>query len=254
MATIVCEASSFQLEDSSAFAPEAAVLLNIAEDHLDRHGNLADYRDAKLRIFANQEPSDLAVVHGSLDLPPLRARTVRVPEELSFNRANETAAATVCTERGIDPEAVRAALREFPGVPHRFETVRELDGVTYVNDSKATNPSAAAAALRSFDKGVHVILGGSLKGGSFEGLPTDSIRTAYLIGEAAGADRRGAGGLGHRIAYTPATSSTRSARRRGARGPARSCCSRPRVRASTSTATTRNAASTSRPWCGGWRR
>jgi UDP-N-acetylmuramoylalanine--D-glutamate ligase len=110
---------------------------------------------------------------------------VRIPAELSFNLANEAAAATVCVERGLDPEAVRAAVREFPGVPHRFETVRELNGVTYVNDSKATNPSAAAAALGSFDKGVHVILGGSLKGGSFEGMPTESIRAAYLIGEAA---------------------------------------------------------------------
>ena len=184
-ATVVCEASSFQLEDSLDFAPEVAVLLNIAEDHLDRHGTFADYRDAKLRIFANQTRDDVAVVPASFDLPSLRARTVRLAEGLSFNRANEAAAMAVCAERGIDPETAHTALREFPGVPHRFETVHELGGVTFINDSKATNPSAAAAANNSFDSGVHVILGGSLKGGSFEELPTGPLRAAYLIGEAA---------------------------------------------------------------------
>ena len=81
--------------------------------------------------------------------------------------------------------AIGRTLRNFRGVAHRFETVAEIGGVTYVNDSKATNPSAAAAAISSFDSGVHAILGGSLKGGSFAALPTGSMRAAYLIGEAA---------------------------------------------------------------------
>jgi UDP-N-acetylmuramoylalanine--D-glutamate ligase len=88
---------------------------------------------------------------------------------------------------GIDRAAVGDALRTFPGVPHRLERVAELGGVTYVNDSKATNVAAAAAALDSFDGGVHVILGGSLKGGGFEGLVEPVIRwcaACYLIGEA----------------------------------------------------------------------
>jgi UDP-N-acetylmuramoylalanine--D-glutamate ligase len=89
-------------------------------------------------------------------------------------------------ERGLDPPAIGRTLRNFSGVEHRFEIVGEIDGVTYVNDSKATNPSAAAASIGSFESGVHVILGGSLKGGSFEGLPTGPLETAYLIGEAAG--------------------------------------------------------------------
>ncbi len=190
-ATIVCEASSFQLEDTIAFAPEVAVLLNIAPDHLDRHGTFADYRDAKLRIFANQEPPDVAVVAPDIDMPPLPVRTVRFADEEDIalagrhNQANAGAAVAVALERGLDPDAVRTALRDFRGVPHRFETVAKIAGVTYVNDSKATNPSAAAAAINSFDGGVHVILGGSLKGGSFEELPTGPLRAAYLIGEAA---------------------------------------------------------------------
>jgi UDP-N-acetylmuramoylalanine--D-glutamate ligase len=190
-ATVVCEASSFQLEDSTAFAPEVAVLLNIEPDHLDRHESLADYRDAKLRIFANQEPADVAVVPPGIALPPLPARIVRFGEADvrlggRHNRMNAGAATAVALERGIEPGAVRQALRDFAGVPHRFETVRDVGDVKFINDSKATNPSAAAAAIGSFGSGVHAILGGSLKGGSFDGIPAGPIRAAYLIGEAAG--------------------------------------------------------------------
>ena len=190
-ATVVCEASSFQLEDSVDFAPEVAVLLNITEDHLDRHRDLAAYRDAKLRIFANQSAADVAVVPDDMDLPKFAARTVRFTAEDDIvlagrhNRMNAGAAVAVAMERGLDRGAIGRTLREFRGVAHRFETVAEVGGVTYVNDSKATNPSAAAAAIESFDSGVHAILGGSLKGGSFEDLPTGPLKAAYLIGEAA---------------------------------------------------------------------
>jgi UDP-N-acetylmuramoylalanine--D-glutamate ligase len=198
-ATIVCEASSFQLEDSIAFAPEAAVFLNFSADHLDRHDSLDDYRAAKLRIFANQTADDLAVVGEGLGLPELAARTVHFgegdllePDDVRLrgphNLANATAAATVCLERGLDAQAVRAALRDFPGIEHRMEHVADIGGVEYVNDSKATNVVAAAAALRSFPGGVHVILGGSLKGGDFTELApvvAGHCRGVYLIGEAA---------------------------------------------------------------------
>jgi UDP-N-acetylmuramoylalanine--D-glutamate ligase len=103
------------------------------------------------------------------------------------NLDNAMAAAAVCLERGLGAEAVRTALREFGGVPHRLETVADLGGVLYVNDSKATNVSAALRAIESFDGGVHAILGGSLKGGGFEQLaPVVTARCAacYLIGEA----------------------------------------------------------------------
>ena len=204
-ATVVCEASSFQLEDTAAFAPEIAVLLNIEEDHLDRHGTFAHYRDAKLRIFANQEPPDIAIVAPDIDMPPLPVSTVRFVESEDIalagrhNRVNAGAAIAVALARGLDPLAIGRALRDFRGVAHRFETVAEIDGVTYINDSKATNPSAAAAAIGTFDSGVHAILGGSLKGGAFTGLATGSIRTAYLIGEAAGAIAEALAGTGVEI-------------------------------------------------------
>jgi UDP-N-acetylmuramoylalanine--D-glutamate ligase len=104
------------------------------------------------------------------------------------NAANAAAAAVAAESMGVPRHAIVAGLASFPGVPHRLERVRELDGVTYVNDSKATNVAAAAAALRSFEGGVRAILGGSLKGGSFDELAgpvSERCVACYLIGEAA---------------------------------------------------------------------
>ncbi len=225
-ATVICECSSFQLEDSVAFAPEVAVLLNFSPDHLDRHGTLEDYLAAKLRIFANQGPDSAAVVDADepalLDvaLPGGATRTqygidacgeaapncaVRFADgsitdaegpliggdelalggEHNLRNAMAVAATALCC--GIDREAVARGLRTFRGVPNRLERVAEINGVTYVNDSKATNVAAASAALSSFEGGLHAILGGSLKGGGFtELVPVVAARCSacYLIGEA----------------------------------------------------------------------
>ena len=215
-AVVVCEASSFQLEDSSAFAPEAAVLLNLAPDHLDRHASEADYRAAKLRAFANQGEGDIAVSPPEFadELPGKAKRvTFGAPgadlserggslrwrgEEISalddirlrgaHNVENAMAAAAVTLARGIPVAAVREGLRTFAGVPHRLEEVAERDGVLFVNDSKATNVASARVGIEAFEGGVHVILGGSLKGGDFRGL-RDAVasrcRACYLIGKAA---------------------------------------------------------------------
>jgi UDP-N-acetylmuramoylalanine--D-glutamate ligase len=199
-ATVVCEVSSFQLEDTIAFEPEVAVLLNIDPDHLDRHASLAEYRDAKLRIFANQKPPDVAFVGPGIDVPPLNVRTVWFgdasdPIDAESTRmrgphhmVNAKAAVHVCLERGIDPGAISRTLREFPGLPHRMEHIADVAGVEYVNDSKATNVSAAVGAIESFARGVHAILGGSLKGDGFAGLApavAARCRSCYLIGAAA---------------------------------------------------------------------
>jgi UDP-N-acetylmuramoylalanine--D-glutamate ligase len=226
-ATVVCEASSFQLEDSTAFAPEAAVFLNFSEDHLDRHETTTAYLDAKLRIFANQRSEDLAVLNGeeSAVIEGPRMPSERIPARPvrfgfgpdfevrvqdgwivwrdepvidvddvrlrgRFNLRNAMAAVAVCLERGLDIEGVRTALREFAGLPHRLEHVAEVDGVEYVNDSKATNVEAAAAALESFGtRGVHAILGGSVKGDPYFdelGSPVSlHCRAVYLVGAAA---------------------------------------------------------------------
>jgi UDP-N-acetylmuramoylalanine--D-glutamate ligase len=199
-ATIVCEASSFQLEDTLAFAPRAAVLLNITPDHLDRHGTLEAYREAKLRIFAHQGAGDVAVIPAGLAEIELPSNVRRVcfdahplPDVAGLrlrgehNRQNAMAAAAVCLARGIDPDAVREGLRTFPGVPHRLQEVGSRNAVLYVNDSKATNVASTLVALRAFPRGgVHLILGGQGKGQDFAPLREPvaaSCRAVYLIGE-----------------------------------------------------------------------
>ncbi|MGI8596875.1 MAG: UDP-N-acetylmuramoyl-L-alanine--D-glutamate ligase [Thermoleophilaceae bacterium] len=214
-AVVVCEASSFQLEDADRFAPECAVLLNVTPDHLDRHGTLEAYRAAKMRVFARQEAGDVAVAPRALETPGAARRVtfgnrdadlaldrgrlewagtaLMAAQEVRLrgdhNLENAMAAAAAALARGVDPEAVREALSTFAGVPHRLEEVARRDGVLYVNDSKATNAESARVGIGAFPRGVHVILGGSLKGGGFETLrePVASrCRAAYLIGEAAG--------------------------------------------------------------------
>jgi UDP-N-acetylmuramoylalanine--D-glutamate ligase len=199
--TVVCETSSFQLEDTLTFAPEAALLLNLAPDHLDRHPSYDDYVAAKLRIFAHQAPEDIAVLPDGLDVAIVgRGREVRYgsgPEaELAdritlpgeHNRQNGMAAAAVCLARGIDAGAVAAGLASFPGVPHRLERVVTVNGVAYVNDSKATNVPSTLVALRAFAAGVHLIAGGTGKGQDFTPLAQvvhERCRAVYLIGAAA---------------------------------------------------------------------
>jgi len=222
-ATVICEASSFQLEDTSFFAPECAVFLNLAPDHLDRHGDLGSYLAAKLRIFANQGNDDVAVYNADdpelngIDLGGCARRVafcagpgpeceVALAEETIFydgepllrvtelglfgehNVHNAMAAAAAALSMGLDREAVREGLRSFAGVPHRLEQVAEIDGVRFVNDSKATNVASAVVGVRAFESGVHLILGGSEKGEPFAPL-LDPIRercaAAYLTGDTA---------------------------------------------------------------------
>jgi len=215
--TVVCEASSFQLEDTNTFAPEAAVLLNITPDHLDRHGTFAAYRAAKLEIFARQGNDDVAVAPLGLGVEDLggcarrvcfgegpgaalslragelwweeqallRVDELRLPG--AHNVQNAMAAAAVCLARGIDADAVRAGLRSFAGVRHRLEQVAVRDGVSWVNDSKATNVASTLVALDAFAPGtIHLILGGQGKGQDFTALRGPigrSCRAVYLIGE-----------------------------------------------------------------------
>jgi UDP-N-acetylmuramoylalanine--D-glutamate ligase len=196
-ATIVCEVSSFQAEDAAAFAPDVGVLLNLTPDHLDRHGSFEAYREAKLSLFARQTPDQVAIAPDWIELPgegrrvplgepPLPADEIRMRGP--HNLENASAAATAALAAGVPGEAIAEALRTFAGVPHRLEELGAVDGVLYVNDSKATNVSAAARAIESFFAGVHVILGGSLKGGGFEDLRepvAERCHACYLIGEAA---------------------------------------------------------------------
>ena len=210
----VIEVSSFQLESVDTFRPQAAALLNLTEDHLDRHADLAEYRQAKERIFACQERGDVAVLNA--DDPRVaeigararrrffsRRRPVedgcyfdgeRVveaepgaePVELFraadlqlhglHNLENAMAAALLARALGADSEAVRTGLAGFSGLPHRLERVATLDQVVWFNDSKGTNIDATLRSLEGFaDASVHLILGGRHKGGD-PALLIDAVR------------------------------------------------------------------------------
>ena len=156
-ATIVCEVSSFQAEDAVEFAPDIGLLLNLTPDHLDRHGTFEAYREAKLRLFARQTPEQVAIAPDWIELPgdgrrvpigelPLPPAEIRLRG--AHNLENAMGATAVARAAGVAPEAVAEALRSFAGVPHRLEEVGTVDGVLYVNDSKATNVSSAAARDR----------------------------------------------------------------------------------------------------------
>lgn len=216
-AWLVVECSSFQLEDVHTFHPRGAVLLNLTPDHLDRHGSMEAYRAAKLNIFRHLTGVDLAIaprgmaIPGGatlrhLDLGPPAPGAIAwddqglvvdglgpvmswddVPLPGRHNRQNTMAAAALAAHAGASANQVARGLVSFPGVPHRLERVGVAADVLFVNDSKATNPDAAIAALDAYDRGVHLIVGGRAKGTSFDPLAAAAhagVVRAYLIGEA----------------------------------------------------------------------
>ena len=218
MDVITLEVSSFQLERIQTFRPEISVWLNLTPDHLDRYDNEGEYRQAKLRIFENQTADDWAVVNFRDNLPNL------LPKQLTFsayeagadlhvrdeiihykneplldpretclrgthNTENLMAALGVGLARGLTAAQMRPALRAYRPQPHRCEVVRELDGVLYINDSKATNLDALEKALLSETRPVILIAGGKDKGFNFDSM-VDTVaaraRWVVLIGEMAG--------------------------------------------------------------------
>lgn len=207
---IVAELSSFQLEDIECFRPFVAVWLNFAEDHLDYHGSLDRYFQAKARIFENQVAGDYAVLNA--DDPAVAALADRCKATLLWfgrkpvsvgcgvedglirlyngeakpvdicplselalpgdhNLENALAAATAAWAAGADPESIGSELQTFKAIEHRLELVRTVNGIDYINDSKGTNPGATIKALNSFPgKKLILIAGGKEKGADFSGL------------------------------------------------------------------------------------
>ena len=179
---IICELSSFQLEHVETFACDIAVLLNVEPDHLDRHGTFEEYRAAKLRIF---ERAHMKIGPGDFSENDLLPAEPLMPG--AHNRANAAAATAAARAAGLPDDAIAEALRTFAGVPHRLELVRDLRGVRYVNDSKATNTAAARRGVAAYDAPLHLILGGSLKGEDFGRFAAElpaNVRSIHLIGEA----------------------------------------------------------------------
>ena len=221
----VAEVSSFQLELIEAFRPDISVLLNLTPDHLDRHASFEEYARAKARIFENQTERDLAVINAddaaSTQHGPSRAqifwfsRAKRVTggaclqgQQIIFRREGEDfplldrtdirlrgehnlenvlAAASATFLAGAPPAEIAGAVRSFPGVEHRLEFVAEISGVSFFNDSKATNVDATIKALEAFSCGLFVILGGKDKGGDYAPLVPllrERAKLVLLIGAA----------------------------------------------------------------------
>jgi UDP-N-acetylmuramoylalanine--D-glutamate ligase len=189
-AWVICELSSFQLEDVHELELEVAVLLNLEPDHLDRHGTFERYSAAKLRIF---ERAHHRVVPRGMELEGIEfgaddelPAEPRIPG--AHNRANAAAATAAARAVGIDDGAIAQALSTFAGVPHRLELVRERNGIRWINDSIATNTFSVRAGIEAYDAPVRLILGGRAKGEDFtpfaRWLP-DHVRAIYLVGEAA---------------------------------------------------------------------
>lgn len=215
MDVMVLEVSSFQLETIRQFRPKVSAWLNLSPNHLDRYPGMQEYRAAKLRIFENQSADDFAVVNAINDLPPLRARTISfsaVTDRGDFslqgssiffrsekildqsatrlpgvhNAENIMAALGIGHALGLGMESMAASIAEYAPPVHRCEFVRDLDGVRWINDSKATNLDAMAQALRSQAAPVILIAGGKDKGFEFDenaALVHERARAAVLIGE-----------------------------------------------------------------------
>jgi len=208
--TIILEVSSFQLEGIKKFRPKVAILLNVTEDHLDRHGNIDEYCGVKFRIFENQRESDVAVVNG--DDPLIMSRigadglssrvlsfsltgragadiflsgdeiiyggeegeerypTGRFNLKGRHNLENIMAAIMAARQSGVSREGIVKAVECFNGLPHRMEAVREIGGVCYYNDSKGTNVGALLKSLEGVDGPVILIAGGKDKGGDYSPL------------------------------------------------------------------------------------
>ncbi|WP_291445800.1 UDP-N-acetylmuramoyl-L-alanine--D-glutamate ligase [Desulfovibrio sp.] len=180
---LVLEISSFQLQACTTFCPRAGILLNITPNHLDYHKDMAEYTEAKFRLFRCQDEGDLAVLGEDLqalaDAHRLKARKVFVKATERFptsclmgahNRINEEAAWQACRLFGVTDASATRAVERFQPLPHRLERVRELGGVLYVNDSKCTTVSALQVALEAFDRPVRLLCGGKFKGGDLAGL------------------------------------------------------------------------------------
>lgn len=222
----VAELSSFQLETIEAFRPHVAALLNLTPNHLDRHPDFDAYVAAKARIFKNQTESDYAILNADDNqvmslAPEIRSRKIYFSRkrELAegvflsgrkiqyrirnleadlmetsdirlrgeFNLENVLAAAAAACVLGAGFGSIRRAAREFYGVEHRLEFVGELKGVEFYNDSKATSVDATLKALSSFERGVHLILGGKDKGAPYaplRGLLEGRAKEVLVIGAA----------------------------------------------------------------------
>jgi UDP-N-acetylmuramoylalanine--D-glutamate ligase len=224
---VVAEVSSFQLEAIHAFHPKVAAVLNITEDHLNRHKSMENYIAMKSRIFMNQRENDFLVLNRDDELTAAMAekskskvlffsrkmkvengvyldagkivlsldeqnQVICLAEEIGIpgvhNLENALAAVAIAAVMGVTAEDIVYTLRTFAGVEHRLEFVKELDGIRFINDSKATNPEASIKAIEAMNRPTLLIAGGMDKGSDFTGFVDafgEKIKALLVLGETA---------------------------------------------------------------------
>ncbi len=199
----VLELSSYQIDLTYTLDCDVAVLLNITPDHLDRYDGFADYAAAKARLFTLQHVDKIAVIATEDDPTKMIAsrinhRLIRVTSKSitdqsrwpalqgPHNAQNVAVAVSVAAALGVSDADVEKGLTTYPGLPHRMERIRELNGVLYVNDSKATNATSTAPAIAAYPA-IHWILGGQAKSDELDACAPhyNHVRAAYVIGDAA---------------------------------------------------------------------
>jgi len=197
----VLELSSYQIDLTQSLDCDVAVLLNITPDHLDRYESFEAYAASKARLFEMQSTGWSVIATDDAETTKIAAQRAQVTRVSSnnytkwqrqwpalqgpHNRQNASAAIAAMKELGIGWPSIEVALRSYPGLPHRMERIREKDGILFVNDSKATNPTATAPALAAFDS-IRWILGGLAKTDNLDECAPHfgHVRSAYTIGEA----------------------------------------------------------------------
>ena len=188
---VVLEVSSFQLETIKDFKPKIAIILNLTPNHLDRYNNIREYLDAKKRIFLNQRPGDFLVLN-AFD-PLLHSIAMEAKSEVVFftkeegANPNQSAVAAVSKILGIKLKLVQKVFQEFKGIQHRLEEVAEINGVKFINDSKATTADSAIWAISNVCSPIILIAGGRHKGIDYRVIldaAKGKVIHAFLIGEA----------------------------------------------------------------------
>lgn len=198
----VVEVSSFQLETIMEFKPHIAALLNVSDDHFDRHGGYERYKLEKFRIFSNQDRSDYALIHsdlrGDAALDSLKGRIIFFDEtDAVFDRRNTVlrgrhnldnakCASEVCRLLGISEDDIAAGIKTFKGLDCRYESIGNFGGVEYIDDSKATNIDATRRALESLTGKAVLIAGGRDKGGDYRSIRSvirEKVKMMVVIGE-----------------------------------------------------------------------
>ena len=219
---IILELSSFQTEDIEELKPDIALILNIAEDHLDRYSSFDDYCKAKINLLKNMNKDDWILYNHDdkvlleeikkIDMPSMSYSLDKEHSQFYFednqikssssdecllvddcnlkgihNISNMIAVATVASKLGVDDERILSFMKQYEGLEHRFEFVRELNGVTFINDSKATNVSSVEAAIKSIGKNIVLIMGGLSKDSDFSKISdyNDAIKLIVAYGVAA---------------------------------------------------------------------